>query len=80
VALKIHDVDEYRRVMDAAIAAYEANTPASYRYSATALMKAVEAALGEFDAEKSSFDAGWAWAKKMLKPSDLDYNDSDGVK
>lgn len=38
------EAEEYRKVMDAAIAAYEANTPPTYRYSATALCKAVEAA------------------------------------
>lgn len=36
--------EDYMRRHDAAIAAYEANTPNDYRYSALALRKAVDAA------------------------------------
>jgi hypothetical protein len=36
--------DQYMKVHDAAILAYENNTPASYRYSAVGLRRAVDAA------------------------------------
>lgn len=44
-AVKVPTGKAYRDLMDTAIAAYEANTPPSYRYSAIALTKAVEAAI-----------------------------------
>jgi hypothetical protein len=44
-AVKVPTGKAYWDIMDAAIAAYEANTPTSHRYSAIALTKAVDAAI-----------------------------------
>lgn len=41
----LSETNAYREMHDAAIAAYEAAVPADYRYSATALRRAVDAAI-----------------------------------
>lgn len=47
--VRVTDPEQYRKVHDAAIAAYEAATPPDYRYSATALRRAVDAAFAALE-------------------------------